>query len=185
MTSQYRDTVERRLSEWRRQRPDLDPSPLGIQGRIMMLSAHLLRQSEAWLEPLGLSWEAFSLIVTLRRSGEPYALRPTDLLRESLLTSGAITNRIDRVEQRGLVERHPDPKDRRSSIVQLTPAGLKLADEAIGRHFAGVEARLGGLTAAERQQLAGLLSKLLGSVETTAAQRTAHHLKDRAPPREG
>lgn len=172
MTSECRDSVERLLSEWRRERPDLDPAPVGIQGRIMLLSAHLMRQSDEWLGPIGLGWEAFSLIVTLRRSGEPYELRPTDLLRESLLTSGAITNRIDRVEQMGLVERRPDPNDRRSSVVRLTPSGLKLADVAIARHFAGVDARLAALTAAERRQLAGLLSKLLGSSEE-ASRRNA------------
>jgi len=177
MTSQSRDSVERLLSEWRQQRPDLDPSPVGIQGRVMRLSAHLTRQSEDWLAPLGLSWEAFSLIVTLRRSGEPYELRPTDLLQESLLTSGAITNRIDRVEQMGLVERRADPNDRRSSVVRLTSAGLRLADEAIERHFASVDQRLGALTAAERRQLADLLSKLLASAEDASRRRTSRSRK--------
>lgn len=171
MTSQCRDSVERLLSEWRRERPDLDPSPVGVQGRIMLLSAHLMRQSEDWLAPLGLGWEAFSLIVTLRRSGEPYELRPTDILRESLLTSGAITNRIDRVEKMGLVERRPDSNDRRSSAVRLTPAGLKLANEAIALHFAGVDERLDVLSTTERRQLAGLLSKLLGAMEEKAKPR--------------
>ena len=180
MTSQCRDSVDRLLSEWRRERPDLDPSPVGIQGRIMLLSAHLMRQSEDWLAPLGLGWEAFSLIVTLRRSGEPYELRPTDLLRESLLTSGAITNRIDRVEQMGLVERRSDPNDRRSSVVRLTPSGLKMADEVIGRHFAGVDGRLAALTATERRQLAGLLSKLLGSAEEAAGRNTVRGRKREA-----
>src|SRR4051812_20415205 len=82
------DSVERMLYQWRRERPELDASPLGIQGRVLRLSAHLSRRIEEWLGPLGLSWEAFSLIVTLRRSGKPYEMRPTDILRESLLTSG-------------------------------------------------------------------------------------------------
>src|SRR6188768_1549710 len=107
------DSVERMLDEWRRERPELNASPLGIQGRVVRLSGHLLRRVDEWLGPLGLSWEAFSLIVTLRRSGKPYKMRPTDILRESLLTSGAITNRIDRVAEMGLVKRYPDPDDRR------------------------------------------------------------------------
>jgi DNA-binding MarR family transcriptional regulator len=164
MTNQH-DSVQRLLAGWRRERPDLDPSPVGIQGRIIRLSAHLLRQSENWLGPLGLTWEAFSVIVTLRRSGPPYELRPTDLLQESLLTSGAITNRIDRVEQLGLVERRSDPGDRRSCVVRLTPAGKKLADKAIAAHFKAVDQLLGFLNHGERTSLAALLSKLLGSME--------------------
>lgn len=161
MTSEHRDSVQRMLSEWGHERPDLDASPIAVQGRIMRLSAHLLRQTENWLGPLGLSWEAFSLIVTLRRSGKPYELRPTDLLRESLLTSGAITNRIDRVERMGLVERRPDVDDRRSFIIRLTPAGKRLADRAIASHFAAVDDLLDVLALPEREQLARLLSKLL------------------------
>lgn len=180
MTSQHRDSVERLLSEWERERPDLDPSPVGIQGRIVRLSAHLLRQSENWLGPLDLSWEAFSLIVTLRRSGKPYELRPTDILRESLLTSGAITNRIDRVERMGLVERRPDAQDRRSHVIRLTPAGKKLADKAIANHIAAVDDVLDALSSSERAQLAGLLSKLLGSFENKTKQKPRETAKTRA-----
>ena len=165
MSEHHRDSVARLLSEWKQERPDLDPSPVGIQGRIVRLSTHILRQSENWLRPFDLSWEAFSLIVTLRRSGKPYELRPTDILRESLLTSGAITNRIDRVEQMGLVERRPDKEDRRSYVIRLTPAGKRLADKAIAGHFAAVDDLLSDLSSVEQTQLAGLLSKLLGSME--------------------
>ena len=165
MSEHHRDSVARLLSEWKQERPDLDPSPVGIQGRIVRLSTHILRQSENWLRPFDLSWEAFSLIVTLRRSGRPYELRPTDILRESLLTSGAITNRIDRVEQMGLVERRPDKEDRRSYVIRLTPAGKRLADKAIAGHFAAVDDLLSDLSSVEQTQLAGLLSKLLGSME--------------------
>jgi DNA-binding MarR family transcriptional regulator len=162
------DSVERMLHEWRRERPELNVSPLGIQGRVVRLSGHLLRRVDDWLGPLGLSWEAFSLIVTLRRSGKPYEMRPTDILRESLLTSGAITNRIDRVAEMGLVKRYPDPDDRRGYLVKLTPAGKKLADKAIARHFAGVQRALEALSAAEQDRLAELLSKLLASLESEA-----------------
>jgi len=171
MSEHHRDSVARLLSEWKRELPDLDPAPVGVQGRIVRLSAHFLRRSENWLRPLDLSWEAFSLIVTLRRSGKPYEMRPTDILRESLLTSGAITNRIDRVEQMGLVERRPDKDDRRSYVIRLTPAGKRLADKAIGLHFAAIDDLLGDLSSAERMQLAGLLSKLLGSLEDKSRKR--------------
>ncbi|MFD2183311.1 MarR family winged helix-turn-helix transcriptional regulator [Rhodoplanes azumiensis] len=165
MTTEVSDSVAKLLTEWRRERPDLDPSPIGVQGRVMRLAAHFQRRTEDWLAPLGLSWEAFSLIVTLRRSGKPYELRPTDLLAESLLTSGAITNRIDKVEALGLVERRPDPRDRRGAIIRLTPAGKRLADRAIADHVAGVEGLLDALSGAEQRQLAALLTKLLVATE--------------------
>jgi DNA-binding MarR family transcriptional regulator len=170
MKSQPKDSVQHLLDEWEEERPDLDPSPLGIQGRIVRLSAHLLRHAESYLAPLDLGWEAFSLIVTLRRSGKPYELRPTDLLQESLLTSGAITNRIDRVEKMGLVERRPDADDRRSYLIRLTPAGKRLADKAIATHFGAVDGLLEAFSEDERTQLAGLLSKLLASFEDQQQQ---------------
>ena len=168
MTNQLTDSVEHLLQEWRRERPELDPAPIGVQGRVVRLSAHLLRAAEDYLNPLDLGWEAFSLIVTLRRSGKPYEMRPTDILRESLLTSGAVTNRIDRVERLGLVERRPDTEDRRSYVIKLTPAGKKLADRAIATHIDAVEGLLDVLSAKEQAQLAGLLSKLLGAFEDKA-----------------
>jgi DNA-binding MarR family transcriptional regulator len=164
------DSVHHLLNEWRRERPDLDPSPVGIQGRIIRLSAHLFRRIEQFLAPMNLGWEAFSLLVTLRRSGRPYEMRPTDILSESLLTSGAITNRIDRVEQMGLVERHPDARDRRSFMIRLTPAGKKLADKAIALHFAAIDDLLQVLTTDERQQMASLLAKLLAAFEQNTAR---------------
>jgi DNA-binding MarR family transcriptional regulator len=159
------DSIEVLLAEWRRERPDLDPWPFAIFGRIWRLSANFLGDVEKWLAPVGLSFESFSVIVTLRRSGPPYELNPTTLYRESLLSSGAITNRIDRVEAEGLVKRLPDPKDRRGTIVRLTAKGRALADRAIKLHFAALAEELSGIDRAERDQLATLLSKLLMSVE--------------------
>jgi DNA-binding MarR family transcriptional regulator len=159
------DSIEALLAEWRRERPELDPSPFGIFGRIWRLSAAMLSDAETWLAPVGLSFESFSLIVTLRRSGPPYELNPTAFYRESLLSSGAITNRIDRVEAEGLVKRLPDPNDRRGTIVRLTPKGRALADRAIKLHFAALTEALSDIDRSERAQLAKLLSKLLMSVE--------------------
>jgi DNA-binding MarR family transcriptional regulator len=159
------DSIESLLAEWRRERPDLDPSPFGIFGRIWRLSTTLLGDAERWLAPIGLTFESFSLIVTLRRSGPPYELNPTALYRESLLSSGAITNRIDRVEAEGLVKRLPDPNDRRGTIVRLTAKGRKLADRSIKVHFEALAEALSGIDRAGQQQLATLLGKLLLSVE--------------------
>ena len=159
------DSIEDLLAEWQRERADLDSWPFAIFGRVWRLTANLLGDAERWLSPLGLTFESFSLIVTLRRSGAPYELNPTALYRESLLSSGAMTNRIDRVEALGLVKRRPDPNDRRGTIVRLTPKGRKLADRAIKIHFEALAEEFACLGIAERKSLSSLLSKLLLSVE--------------------
>lgn len=164
------DSIDVFLAQWRHERPDIDPWPLAIIGRVARLSAHLQRRAEAWLAPLGLTWETFSLIATLRRAGAPFEQKPSDLLRLSLLTSGAMTNRIDRVEALGLVQRLADPKDRRGIIVRLTPAGRALADKAIACHFEAAARLLGDVTRAERAQLAELLARLLMPLEQPSAQ---------------
>lgn len=161
------DSIAAFMADWRRERPDLEPWPLGIIGRAPRIFSHFLRRAETWLSPLGLSWETFSLIAALRRSGKPYELNPTELQRQSLLTSGAMTNRIDRVEALGLVQRRPDPEDRRGVLVQLTPAGRALADRAIAVHFQATAEVLGGLTSRETAQLDHLMAKLLLSLEQT------------------
>jgi DNA-binding MarR family transcriptional regulator len=159
------DSITAFIADWQRERPDLDPWPLGIFGRTSRIDSHFLKRADSWLSPLGLSWETFSLIAALRRSGKPYALNPTELQRQSLLTSGAMTNRINRVEALGLVERRPDSNDGRGVIVRLTPAGRALADKAIAVHFSQSANVLGTLNARERDQLDLLLAKLLNSLE--------------------
>lgn len=159
------DSIAELIGEWRQQRPDLDPWPLEILGRVQRLSTHLSRIAEQKLQTFGLTWETFSLIVTLRRAGPPYALRPTDIYRKSLLTSGTITNRIDNVVRLGLAVREPAPHDRRSVTIRLTPGGVQMADRAIAIHLSTMAAALSGLTASERKQTAKLLSTLLLSFE--------------------
>ena len=166
------NSIEELLAEWRHERPDLDPWPFAIFGRVWRLTASLLGDVEKWLAPLGLTFESFSLIVTLRRSGAPYELNPTALYRESLLSSGAMTNRIDRVEAMGLVKRLPDPNDRRGTIVRLTPRGRSLADRAIKLHFHALAEEFACLNVAERKALSSLLSKLLVAVEQRRANGT-------------
>jgi len=165
------DSISVLLDEWRRERPDLDPSPFAIFGRVWRLGANLSNEIDEWLAPLGLNFESFSVIVTLRRSGAPYELNPTALYRESLISSGAITNRIDRVEALGLVKRLPDARDRRGTIVRLTPKGRALADKAIGLHFQNLAGCLSGMTPVEQAALSALLAKLLQIME----------VRDRAP----
>jgi DNA-binding MarR family transcriptional regulator len=159
------DSIDELVRAWERERPDLESWPFAIFGRIWRLSASLVGDADRWLAPIGLTFESFSVIVTLRRGGPPFEMNPTALYRESLLSSGAITNRIDRVEAEGLVKRLPNPKDRRGTIVRLTPKGRALADRAIKLHFEALAESLGDLSEAERAQLAALLGKLLLSVE--------------------
>ncbi len=164
-----RDSIDILVDEWRRERPDLDASPVAILGRLNRISARLQRRVEAWLSPLGLTWESFSVILTLRRSGPPFALRPTDLYRESLLTSGAMTNRLARVEKLGLVRRRRDPHDGRVAVVQLTERGRQLADRATTIHFRALAKTLSGLSGRDRDGLDAALTKLLAILETDEA----------------
>jgi DNA-binding MarR family transcriptional regulator len=167
------DSIAQMMGEWQRERPDLDADPIGIHGRIIRLATIMLRRTEGWLSPLGLSWESFSLLVTLRRSGKPYELRPTDIWKESLLTSGAVTNRIDRVEEMGLVQRIRAKGDRRSFTIRLTPAGKRLADKAIEIHLSALKHSFEPLKKGEQEQLAALLGKLLTSAELPKAEPAA------------
>lgn len=165
------DSVDQLIAEWAQERPDLDASPLAVVARLVRLSTLAIRQADAWLGPLGLSWESFSLLVTLRRAGEPFQRRPSELLAESLLSSGAVTNRIDRVEAAGLVERLRDPNDRRGVIVQLTPRGRELADRAIEQHLLHWKELLSGLSGPQHKALTGLLAQLLADMELAADLR--------------
>ena len=158
-----RVAIEDFIDEWHRERPDLDPSPLAVFGRAQRVSSNMIRATEELLEPLQLSWEVFCVILALRRSGKPYVLRPTDIYRQSLITSATATNRIDRASERGLVRRLPDPNDRRAILVELTPAGKALADRAIAMQFAMLGKQLSVLKRSERNQLGELLEKLLSS----------------------
>jgi DNA-binding MarR family transcriptional regulator len=156
-----RDGVDRILRQWRQERPDLDTSPMGVIGRVSRLS----RQLEQRLDPVfarhGLEQGLFDVLATLRRSGEPYRMRPADLAASVMLTSSGITKRLDRLETAGLVERHPDPQDRRGLLIELTPAGRELIDAALADHVEAEHRLLAALGPAEREQLAGLLRILL------------------------
>ena len=159
------DSVAAFVAEWRRERPDLDPTPLALLGRLIRLSTLAQARAGEWLAPLGLTWETFSVIVALRRAGAPYEARPTDLYKQSLLTSGAMTNRLDRVEAQGWIERRPDPQDRRATIVKLTRSGRTLADRAIKLHFESLAEFFAPLGVQDSRTLEKLLAQLLAGVE--------------------
>jgi DNA-binding MarR family transcriptional regulator len=155
------DEVDRLVAAWQRERPDLDVRPLEVLSRVSRLARHLDRaRREAFHEHDLQLWE-FDVLSALRRSGPPYRLSPGVLLTQTLVTSGTMTNRIDRLTERGLVRREPDPHDRRGVLVVLTDAGRDRVDAAFTDLLAGEQALLAGLTQRQRESLAGLLRDLV------------------------
>jgi DNA-binding MarR family transcriptional regulator len=138
---------------------------MAVLGRLAETALTVMRDR---LEPLfaqfGLQAGEFDVLATLRRSGEPCALTPTALYEATMISSGGMTSRIDRLEKAGLVERRAHPTDRRGSLVALTPQGRALIDEAVGRHVANERAILASLTPAEQGELDRLLAKLLAGL---------------------
>ena len=161
------DAVDMLLDQWRRERPDVDPWPMGVVGRVSRLARLLDRELKEFFSSYGLETWEFDVLATLRRSGPPYELTAGALNRAAMVTSGAITNRIDRMAARGLVERIPDSGDRRSVRVRLTGSGLALVDEVLEPHVANEARLLAPLDPGERDHLAGALRTLLASLGDT------------------
>ncbi|MGW6131965.1 MarR family winged helix-turn-helix transcriptional regulator [Cellulomonas sp. NPDC055163] len=155
--TEVRDEVDRIVEAWGRERPDLDVTPLTVLSRVSRLARHLdLARRGAFARHELETWE-FDVLSALRRAGAPYRLSPGALLTQTLVTSGTMTNRIDRLAERGLVERQPSPEDRRGVLVQLTNTGLARVDAAFS-DLLDVERRLlAVLTEAEHTTLATLL----------------------------
>ncbi|WP_028473912.1 MarR family winged helix-turn-helix transcriptional regulator [Nocardioides alkalitolerans] len=156
------DEVDELVDAWARERPDLDLGPVEVFSRISRLSRHLdLARRRAFaahhIEP----WE-FDVLAALRRAGAPYELSPGRLLRETLVTSGTMTNRVDRLNSRGLVDRLPDPNDRRGVLVRLTREGKAAVDGAFEALLTAEAEIVAGLPEEERARLADLLRTLMG-----------------------
>ena len=155
-----RDEVDKILDEWANARPDLNLSPLGVFSRVTR-SAKKLDRSRA--QAIGRSnltaWE-FDVLTVLRRSGEPYQLSTKVLVQETMVSSGTMTNRIDRMVEKDLVRRHNDPNDGRGLLVQMTPSGLTLVDIAITRISDAEEVLLKTLSSSEQQKLSQLLRQV-------------------------
>jgi len=155
------DHVDMILNQWRQAMPELDPSPMAVIGRMGRISKLMSDELALLFKQYGLNFGEFDVLATLRRSGDPYQLTPGQLLETLMLTSGAMTNRLDKLEQRELIQRQPDPSDRRAVQVQLTETGLDLINRAVVAHVENENRMLAALTDSEQQQLAGLLKKLL------------------------
>lgn len=156
------DRANLALEQWGKERPDIDAKVMALVGRLLEATSLIERD---WLYPLATQFELhqgeFDVIATLRRSGEPYALTPTTLYESLMLSSGAMTSRLDRLENKGLIERGRALEDRRSILVRLTPAGLALIDKLLPLHVANEQQALAALSQAEQRQLDTLLTKLL------------------------
>ena len=148
------------LDQWRRERPDLDPSPMAVCGEIWRAGEKLRQGVLANLSNYDLDFAGFDVILTLRRQGIGKTLSPSELAKDMMLSTSAMTNRLDRLEKRGLIQRMMDPNDRRGLKVALTDDGLALADAMVVTHVKTEEDMLSGLTKTERDQLRALLVKV-------------------------
>jgi DNA-binding MarR family transcriptional regulator len=154
------DDVDRLIAAWQRERPDLDVAPMHVLSRVTRLALHLDRARKEAFAGHGLEPSEFDVLSALRRAGEPYQLSPGQLVQETLVTSGTMTNRVDRLVRKGLVERLPDPVDRRGVQVRLSDTGKTAVDGALDALIAREHDLLAGLAAAEAEGIAASLRKL-------------------------
>jgi DNA-binding MarR family transcriptional regulator len=170
---QQSDSVDRITSQWNAVRPDVDVSPIEVIGRVSRLSRLIDRRLAENFARFDLENWMYDVLATLRRSGEPYVLTAGDLMRDTMVTTGAVTNRIDRLEQRGLVERATS-SDRRKVMVRLTEHGLDTVDEVVTSHMATEREILGSLSLRQQHDLAKVLrTVLLGLGDHPPVEREA------------
>ena len=149
------------VAAWQRERPDLDVGPMEVLSRVSRLARHLDRQRSAAFAGYDLETWEFDVLAALRRAGPPYQLSPGQLLRETMVTSGTMTNRVDRLAARGLVARENHPEDRRGVLVTLTSTGRQTVDAALSDLLGAEQDILSHLSPAELQHLATSLRSLL------------------------
>jgi DNA-binding MarR family transcriptional regulator len=154
------DEVDRIVDAWERERPDLDFAPLQVLSRVGRLARHLERARRTAFSASDLELWEFDVLSALRRAGAPYQLSPKALLQQTLVSSGTMTNRIDRLVERGLVERRTDPNDGRGILVVMTEPGRDRVDSAISLLLVGESELLDGLSSVDRERLSALLRKL-------------------------
>jgi DNA-binding MarR family transcriptional regulator len=155
------DRVAEIQREWRRERPDLDPSPQGVIGRLHRVALELTERLVAVYGQFGLSEGEFDVLATLRRAGEPYERAAGELADHTLVTTGGLTKRVDRLAARGLVERRVEASDARKRLVRLTPEGRDLIDRAIAAHLANEHRILDELGRTDAAALEPILTRWL------------------------
>jgi len=166
--------VDRIVQQWRHERPDLDPSPIAVFGRLHRIYLRYQAEIAKVFNDYDLNSSSFDVLAALRRSGSPYRKMGSDLANDSLLSSAGVTFRLDRLENAGLIERQRDTDDRRVVHSQLTDTGLKVIEASIADHLRNEERLLAGLTRKERSDLARLLAKLEASIIDAAGREPAH-----------
>ncbi len=162
------DHVAEILQEWRRERPDLDPSPQGIIGRLHRLAGFLTEELVAVYARHGLGEGEFDVLATLRRAGEPFERTPGELAGHTMVTTGAVSKRVDRLVEAGLVTRGVSERDGRGRVIALTDAGLELIDRAFTDHMENEHRLLSNLSPSDRAQLERLLTRWLREYESPA-----------------
>lgn len=170
------DRVDRIVAAWSRERPDLDPAPMAPLGRLFRTAKLASGRIERVLGQHGLQPGWFDLLASLRRAGDPYELSPGQLAEATMLSTGGMTKRLDRMEAAGLIERRSNPDDRRALRIALTARGRRTVDAAVEAHLDNERRILAPLSLSEQSQLDRLLRKLLADLEQMADPR------DPAPP---
>jgi len=165
-TDEQPDHVDRLRAQWARELPDLDTHPMAVLGRIYRISNLVRPGIEATFAEFGLDRGEFDVIGTLRRSGPPYRLTPTELYTSLMISSGGLTHRLGRLEKAGLIAREPSPEDGRSLAVVLTEKGRQLAETAFRQDMAREAEAIAGMTAGDREALARLLKKLTLAIDS-------------------
>lgn len=173
------DRVDVILAQWARERPDLDASPMEVPGRILRAARYIDGALEDVFKDFHLDFGLFDVLASLRRQGPPYQLPPSELNRWCMLTSGAMTKRLDRLEGAGLIVRRAHPDDRRGVLVELSAAGRALADEAVEAHVENERRILSPLSSDERRELASLLRRVVVPLERENGHETAPPVQSR------
>ena len=162
------DLIENLIADWKIARPDLDAKPMGVVGRVLRLGRILEGEATEALKSYQLQYTELDVLATIRRKGEPFQLNPKQLIESVLITSGAMTACLDRLEKRQLIKRILDPNDRSGKIIILTSKGVKLVDKAIEARFQQAQSALQQLNKKEQAELANLLAKLSKAIENKA-----------------
>ena len=168
MQIEQADSILKTRKQWKTEQPELDTAPMETVGRILRIEFLFRARARQIVARYGIDLGGLDVLATLRRSGSPYQMTPTRLYQELVLTSGAMTHRMDALEKAGLLERRSDPRDRRSMVACLTPKGRQVIDKAMAEHMASEAEVAAHLSMKERQTLAQLLKKLLLEMENGA-----------------
>lgn len=166
------DHVDRILSDWNQERPDLDLGPMAVVGRVRRLNTFFLRgMEETWAE-FDLNMASFDVLSTLLRAGPPYSLSPGNLIASTMVTSGTMTHRIDQLERTGMVRREKNRDDGRGVVIHLTDRGRVLIEQALAAHMATQAQLVSSLSQSEQDTLVELLRKMLNAFETPTPSKS-------------